>query len=475
MSEIEFYGIEANKDCKNWVLGYPNAAFVVPFTYVFSLDEIKEIKADNLPWPISVKIYLNDKFNPAKKVSSFAELKKVISIAENLKDKEPRVLVSMPMRTNKNHSIFVYLAKDYVLAHDTKTDNHTVIPLDLSYLFLDSDLDQGLVYRLVNTKDGWALDNELSYEDERLAEVFNLKTNHLGPEHHVDFMQGYLSACQAKFEDKTVSRTYIPPSSGIISSSYDLGRYIGLWTLEQVIKQFARATFGLKNYKNEGLSSIDKKTLSGLHLEGLGVKSLIEKIDLHNQFLDSSPDNYLTLLKMVQTQSSSVSTWNVLFEVMNAACFLLKESNSDNLHKEKYLIDSLNPKDCFNVIRDIKFDSSQFRLLTVSEKSCSIRFQSTNFEIETFTENEQSKNLVGKFKVPNLEIDFNLEAFNLELLKDINYDRPSNYSGSTKTYAALELKDGNFITLNEKKIKIIFSEEYFLVKLKEKYGSILNN
>ena len=426
MEEIQWHGpiMDASKDVgklaqltgelmSNKTL--PDHGLRFPYTYIYSIEDADRITDDSVNWPISLKASFGEQvFSPTLVIHNYDEFR---STLEQIKIVAPTsvILISLPIKTgigphrSYHATTAFYLSRDYIMLYNTRTSRAFTIHSDNFGVFHTLGLKSNFVYRIVNTSDGWFIENIISYDDPSLNGVLDNTISDLPSKEFLskEFTRGYRNGFHESFE---ISIRLKSLGSFSIGDAYDSG-FIIAGAIKGSLYSIMNSA-GISPDLTSG-SLINKASLATL--KAFAGKNKFEEfislIKLHNILMDDlDQDSARTIEEgVLAICKGHGSDFGILMDQMSQIAHTLwsygdqrPDKNSDSIFKIENIPEDVE----FSIDIAIDFEMAQIRILEQNSSSLSMRFQTRGLRVKTFATVDSETQIISNVNPNGVELQF---------------------------------------------------------------------
>lgn len=462
MEEIKFFGI--NRDKINQALSkfglkeLNNCPIKVPFSYIFNLQEAKDLEATSFPWPMLVKLNNDGEvFAPSHMVKGHGELQELLNSVNS--GENTSVIFSRPPILNSTYqNSFFYLAHNYIGLQDFQSGSSSVVNMNNRKLFEEAGLEEKYVYRLVSSSAGWLVENIIRAEDPRLGfltKQLSVDSLSISESLLVDFKRGY----RAGFFEKIISNEVIlhDLENGYLVNPYNFGYEVG----KNI--QFKLICFLNNAGIQKNLMELINKNL-GMYLKIVGFYNDEAKviIDFHNRFQESTLDSISLILRDYFSFNDKAVNWNKLLSNYVQLIKGLRKEKNPEYDQEEMIFKVSNEIDKVENKSEFTFKTMQVRiassdnggLLSKDLNRINLRIQVSDwkFKQKVYFDSMETDGftIIDLANPGNFEMDLvvrrdQVADFDLYISEFQKLDHPNkSHAGTDKKYAPVALVGDSF-------------------------------
>lgn len=476
--EICFFGFGIRNSPHNQISldGLKNYGISYPKTNSFTISELNNVDPNSFPWPLAVRIPLENSLSTPRLVASLSQLQDLIDGIRNPND---TVIFSLPPQESSEdylRNVFAYIGKDFICVHNANSG--ITYSINTDKFMSNLGLSDKWVVRLIRGNYGWFFDSCFQRDDVRIRPIFYTVESDLQK-----FREGYFAALNSANENSLINMMF--HNFGLntpVGDTYSSGYYLGSLFVKR-INNISKSTIA------NGKVNLDKSTLilSKILCSDVDYSNVINMVSCHNKIINADLESSVLKLACNPAQCKevgcgesnnycsdfckSIAEENVvpkdLCQKLDYTCRFLDEvSKSKNVESPTILPVEM-PKDIDSASTSIDWSSdlTQYRVTATGPTAVSIRFQTTNVElIQRVLCGEDSYNIVSWKHLGNEEFDIEVKMkyFNFTqeqylnwretITKENLFTNKSSYNGSNQKYATLsctskgfELEDGTVV------------------------------
>lgn len=465
----------------------------LPATCIFTPDEVRAADPSSFPWPIVVRIPTEQESSSTPiLIKNWDDLQNVI---DQVRNPDATLNFSLPPQAAEQsiyRYMYAYVSESFAYIHDVEKNMGIMLSLNNEKLFGKANAKNSII-RLVRGELGWYVDSIFGKNDSRFNALENC-TIGFAVSSYDQFQSGYRAGFFGTNYLEALPKYF--SNNSLVGDPYTFGFRVGCRLRQDIAGSVTEINSG----------TIDKNLIVKLKLtlSPQEFESRMGMVKLHNKIQAGDSTNLCSeLLSYLnpgcqnpefcgyegQYCSDHCVTLsnigkNLAITMDNSAKFL---QEADSCKNDQYPEGGINIPDVAGKISTIfrwVADNTKFRIVNSSNYNMLVRFQSKNSELQNDIDVDGDLIKTIAFKDNgSLEMDINLDSNGCnmtddkfrELVSKVNnmeYNLPSNFSGSGAKYSPLYFKSGVGFCLEDD--TVLIPQDRFFSSLKSHKGNIFN-